>query len=341
MKKIKLLSALLAVCMIATMFTGCRFIKEGALASINGEDISKEVFSLYFIQVQNEILASSGVMTLDAAEKFWQEKNEDGVTVADAARERAMGELALIYIKCQKAEGFNISLSEEEKTGISEQIGEQITQMGGNSVFESELKSIGSSREAYTLLMEKMLLASKVDEHLMSLPEYTITDDEAIKSVKETYIKAKHILFNTMDAQTGISYTTEEIAEVKKLAENILSQIKNGADFDELMKTHTQDPGIETNPDGYVFGKGQMVPQFEEAAYALKAGEVSGLVESTYGFHIIKREELNLTDSQAKEHIETEKSILQYNKIKALFETWENEAKTKVNKRKLSKVDVM
>ena len=114
MKKIKLLSALLIVCMIATMFTGCRFIKEGALASINGEDISKEVFSLYFIQVQNEILASSGVMTLDAAEKFWQEKNEDGVTVADAARERAMGELALIYIKCQKAEGFNISLSEEE-----------------------------------------------------------------------------------------------------------------------------------------------------------------------------------------------------------------------------------
>ena len=83
------------------------------------------------------------------------------------------------------------------------------------------------------------------------------------------------------------------VAEKKALAEDVLAQIRAAADpaakFDELMHEHSEDTGLATNPDGYVAYPGQMVPEFEQGAKALKGGEISGLVESLYGYHILMR----------------------------------------------------
>ena len=341
MKKIKLISAIVAVCMIVTMLSGCRFIKSGAIATVNGEDITSEEFALYFIQVQNEILSSSGVTTLDQAKQFWAQVGADGKTPADEARQIAIDAITLIWIKCQKAGEFGLELSEEEKAQVSEQIGQQITQMGGNSVFQSELKAIGSTQEAYASLMEKMLLASKVDEKLMASPEYTVTEDEAKENIKNTYIKAKHILINTMNVETGVPYTDAELKEADAKVKDIQAKLKDGADFDALMNEFSEDPGLATEPDGYIFGKGQMVPEFEEAAYALEVGEVSEPVKSTYGYHIIKREALDIPDSEIDEFLSTEMQLIQYSKFEKLYGDWKNEAKIKINEKKLAKMDVM
>lgn len=341
MKKIKIISAILALCMMVTMLSGCRFIKGGAIATVNGEDISSEEFALYFIQVQNELLANSGVTSLDQAKQFWNTVGANGKTPADEARQIAIDAITLIWIKCQRAEEFGVELTEEEKGQINEQIGQQITQMGGNSVFQSELKAIGSTQEAYASLMEKMLLASKVDEKLMADPQYSVTEDDAIKNIKDTYIKAKHILVNTMDVATGAPYTEEQLKEADAKVKDIQAKLKDGADFDALMNEFSEDPGLETSPDGYVFGKGQMVPEFEEAAYALKEGEISEPVKSSYGYHIIKREAHNVTDAEAAEYVSTEMQLLQYSKFEKLYGGWKEEAKIKINEKKLAKVDVM
>ena len=105
--------------------------------------------------------------------------------------------------------------------------------------------------------------------------------------------RAKHILISTKDVKTGEPLPEDKIADQKALAEKLVEQIKDAEDpaalFDELMKAHSQDPGLATAPEGYDAFKGQMVPEFEKAALALKEGEISGVVESQHGYHIIMR----------------------------------------------------
>lgn len=97
----------------------------------------------------------------------------------------------------------------------------------------------------------------------------------------EGRVRASHILLKTEG---------KDEAAVKAKAEALLAQVKApGADFAALAKANSEDEGSAVNGgDLNYFGKGQMVPEFEQAAFALKAGEVSGLVKTTFGFHIIK-----------------------------------------------------
>lgn len=75
-----------------------------------------------------------------------------------------------------------------------------------------------------------------------------------------------------------------------ELANESLAQLQNGeADIYELAQTIGDDPGMVDNEDGYLFTYGEMVEPFEEASFALEVGEMSGLVETDYGWHIILR----------------------------------------------------
>jgi hypothetical protein len=90
-----------------------------------------------------------------------------------------------------------------------------------------------------------------------------------------------------------------DAAKVK--ADAIKKQLDGGADFGELAKKYSADPG--SAPAGGElgwFGKGQMVPEFETAAFALKVGEVSAPVKTQYGYHLIKVEETKAADTAAK-----------------------------------------
>ena len=89
--------------------------------------------------------------------------------------------------------------------------------------------------------------------------------------------------------EDGSELTEEQKAETLAKANEVLEKAKNGEDFDALITEYNEDPGMTSNPDGYYFGKGQMVEPFENAAYALADGEISGLVETDFGYHIIKR----------------------------------------------------
>ena len=74
-------------------------------------------------------------------------------------------------------------------------------------------------------------------------------------------------------------------------ATEILARAQAGEDFDMLIATYGEDPGMVGNPEGYTFVSGVMVPEFEYAVLGLEIGEISGLVPTTFGFHIIKRVE--------------------------------------------------
>jgi peptidyl-prolyl cis-trans isomerase D len=99
-------------------------------------------------------------------------------------------------------------------------------------------------------------------------------------------VKVRHILLNT----TGKS-KDEEVA-IKAKAENLLKQVKGGADFAKLAKENSQDPGSAQNGGelGWVT-RGQTVAEFEKSAFSLKPGEISDLVKTQYGYHILQVQE--------------------------------------------------
>ena len=103
----------------------------------------------------------------------------------------------------------------------------------------------------------------------------------------EAEVKARHILFTVKE-----DAPEAEVAKVKAEAQKVLAEAKKGKDFAELAKKNSQDPG-SANKGGDLgfFKKEQMVPPFADAAFSMKPGDISDLVRTTYGFHIIKVEE--------------------------------------------------
>lgn len=99
----------------------------------------------------------------------------------------------------------------------------------------------------------------------------------------------RHILLMTIDPATRSPLTTNTVAAKRKQAEDLLKQIRGGADFATLAKQYSEDPVSKENggelPE---FSRGQMVAEFESAAFALTTNQVSDIVTSPFGYHIIK-----------------------------------------------------
>jgi len=96
-------------------------------------------------------------------------------------------------------------------------------------------------------------------------------------------VHAEHILFTT------VGKTDAEVDEIKKTAEDVLKQAKKGGKFEDLAKKYSEDPGSkEKGGDLGWITQGQTVPEFEKTAFGLDKGQISDLVKTQYGFHIIK-----------------------------------------------------
>lgn len=104
-------------------------------------------------------------------------------------------------------------------------------------------------------------------------------------------VKVRHILIKTPSAADG-KVDQKAVDEARAKAEDVLKQVKAGGNFAELAKKYSQDPGSASNGGemGWVV-KGQTVEEFENTAFAQSPGQISGLVKTTFGFHIIQTEE--------------------------------------------------
>jgi peptidyl-prolyl cis-trans isomerase C len=113
-------------------------------------------------------------------------------------------------------------------------------------------------------------------------------DDNPTNFEAPEMVKAVHVLIATKTPE-GQDLTTEEQAKKKELAEKVLARAKAGEEFVALVAEFSDDPGVAQNNGEYTFTRNQMVKPFEDAAWALPPGEISDLVKTDFGYHIIKK----------------------------------------------------
>jgi len=92
-----------------------------------------------------------------------------------------------------------------------------------------------------------------------------------------------------MYAGSARSSATRSKEEARSQIEGLKAQIDGGADFGDLARQHSDCPSGKSGGDLGMFGRGQMVKAFEETAFALAVGSVSGVVETDFGYHLIQR----------------------------------------------------
>ncbi|MDP2112038.1 MAG: peptidylprolyl isomerase [Thiobacillus sp.] len=191
--------------------------------------------------------------------------------------------------------------------GVREQMNrEQMERFIGNVLTERRLEGAAKAAGAADLpqvkagimratreIVARAYMEGEVVKLAASLPDLTELARERYMGnlaahVVPEGIRVSHILFTVNDEEEA----KREVV-VKARAAQVLKQLREGADFTELAKEHSEDPGSK-RAGGEIrdwSDKGRFVPPFEEAAYALKPGEVSDLVRTRFGYHIIKLHE--------------------------------------------------
>ena len=219
---------------------------------------------------------------------------EEGHSIALLAKEYARSALASNAMFHNKAEELGVSLGEEQLSAIDEEIDFYAAlYYGGDRA--ALFDEAGISEEYYhyqaeAALLYDALLAHYYGENCSDFP----AEDALAWAEDNEFLHAKHILLKTVDDDYA-PLDEETVAGKRALAEDILGRLRAAGDavrgdlFDALMNEFSEDGGLAAYPDGYYFQEGDMIPEFYEGTLALAPGEISGVVEGFYGYHIIER----------------------------------------------------
>jgi foldase protein PrsA len=173
------------------------------------------------------------------------------------------------------AKQYEITLDNDEKSKAA-----QAAETYYNSLNDSEKTLLNVTMEDINEMYCEYALAGKVYEYLIADINPEISDDEARTiTVQHIFIKT----YTTNEEGEKIPYSENAKKEAFKKAQEALEKAKEGEDFELLISQYSED----TN-DTYTFGKGSMDSVFEEASFNLGTNEISEIVESDHGYHIIK-----------------------------------------------------
>ncbi|MSM40678.1 MAG: peptidylprolyl isomerase [Geobacter sp.] len=233
-----------------------------------------------------------------------------------------------------------------EPKDLDKQVAEKVAQgrsrFATKEEYENALKAQDIDEKQLTDYTRKEIIVNNLIDKEIA-PKAQVSDEEIKKFYddnRERYfskpeqVRASHILIGVdqkADAETK--------KKAKEKAEALLKEVKEGKkDFAELAKANSTCPSSAQGGDLGFFGKGQMVAPFEQAAFALKPGEVSGVVETQFGYHIVK-----LTDKKPAENVSLEEAkpkiaeFLKNQKVQALVTDYINELRSKNKVEKLLK----
>ncbi|WP_298432894.1 peptidylprolyl isomerase [Geobacter sp.] len=251
---------------------------------------------------------------LERAKKVLLSQNRMAMQPMNAEMTKRVEEAALQQLIAKELlyqAGRKLEIKDLDKQ-VQERVAQSKARFPSPAEYEKTLKEMDmTDKDVETFSREDLVIGNLVEKEIAS--KVTVSEADAKKFYDENIdrfkqpetVRASHILVG-VDAKA----TPEEKNKAREKAEAILKKLKEGADFAETAKKESSCPSSAQGGDLGVFGKGQMVPPFEKAAFALKPGEMSGVVETQFGYHIIKLTEKH--DPQTTKFEEVKDRIMQY-----------------------------
>jgi peptidyl-prolyl cis-trans isomerase C len=239
------------------------------LARVNGEAVTKVDFDRL---VKN--------MELRANQPIPAERR-------DTVYRQVLDELVTYTVLSQETRARNVAVTDVE---VESAIKQMRARLGNDEDFKKALDARG-------MTLDKLKADTKIDLSINKMVEAEVATQPAPTDaqVREFYdknpdkfkqdeaVRASHILFR-VDENADAAAKKKAMDE----AQSVLKEAKSGADFAELARKHSADGSAAQGGDLNFFTRGQMVPPFDQAAFAMKPGEISDIVTTQFGYHIIK-----------------------------------------------------
>lgn len=316
------------------LLSACGAKNADTLASVNGEDITKEDF-------KKTIALYSPSYELQFGPDVWDTEIEPGVTFHHKFQEEIYEKLISDKVIEQEAKKKEITVPDEE-------VEKDFTNLKKSLETQKEFNDILTKNNIDDAYLKNQI---KKDKTIQKFFEATMKENEAkeeevkkyyddrISAFTKSEVKASHILISTKDSVTGAVLSDEEKAKKEKLAREILEKAKSGKNFAELAKAHSEDPGsAKQGGDLGYFTRDRMVKPFSDAAFSLKVGEISDLVESEYGYHIIKVIDKKEEVQRFEDVKQSIKENLEYEKYQNLIAKLQEDAKIERNEEAFKQV---
>ena len=286
------------------------------MLSVNGIDVTwGELFYWYVYDVSNMENNFGDITDWDAECSF-----AEGKTNREYVMENALDTVKHYCALQSKAQDTGLELSEADKAELQTVWENNVTSYGNGdeATFIEYLEKAFLSKALYDHINEVSMLYERMQENMFGANGEKISEADVLQKAEDMgYVRAKHILISSKD-DSGAALPDDQLAANKATAESIINELKGITDktalearFDELITEHSDDPGMTYYKDGYTFvsGGGTYDSTFDAAVTALGEYEISGAVETDYGYHIILR--LPLKAAAAVEYTsETEMTTL-------------------------------
>jgi|GEM_PF-779236 len=290
-------------------------ITKSIIMTVNGTPLSLSDY-------EKETALSKYFMEKNYGPNIWSQQYENGVTYKTKFPELVKDMMIQHEITYQKALSLKRQPGDNEINTAADTY-QKLAQ--SDPVFAAIIKDNGIGTIYLRKKVEKDIAFADYQEDFEKSLNISETEMKAVykqnsNSFRDEQVQAAHILIKTLDESNPDNKAANEKAY--RTAGDILKRVQAGEDFSTLARNYSEDTG--SGPQGGelgYFSKGVMVKEFEDAAFSLSKGQISGLVKTQYGYHIIKAEDhifKPLSYDQVKAYIKT---ILSKSKLQDNLET--------------------
>ncbi|HEY5587065.1 MAG TPA: peptidylprolyl isomerase [Ruminiclostridium sp.] len=302
--------AAVAIIAIAIVLVVLKPWAGGYVATVDNLKITKQEYMVFSKFNMSQFLTSIPNNTITVDKYDWN-TTVTGETAKDQVKKSTLDNIQEIKIQLIKAKEAGLTLDATDLKGVDDVIAQRITDSGTKVIAEkSIMDAYGVSLADYKEVYKDLVLTQKyitTERNKVTVAETDVKkyyDDNKKEFDKVTVTQ---ILITTVDAN-GAAVTAGKKSEAKKKAEDLLARVKAGEDIKVLAVANSDDkPAVTENKGEYTLSKnGQMVPEFENWAFSTHAIGDVGIVETSYGYHIMKFDKrVESTYAEVQESIKT------------------------------------